>query len=165
MWADGGRRPGPARTAVASSGVSLFFGSASARRGHSLSRGMADGRPREVAGAALAWKFAHLLSLSGRMQEWQREETRSLSAVSLVGSFALTPRPDATMPALFHTPAVMRSARPTALPRGPAPPAADKMCRDVVSAPKEDRPAVEGVATVRFLGAGGVAIEVECAKV
>ncbi len=71
------------------------------------------------------------------------------------------------MQALLHPasrPAIMEPSRSSHRVRGPAPPAADKMCRDVVSAPK-DRPVVQGSATVRFLGAGGAAIEVECAKV
>jgi len=68
-------------------------------------------------------------------------------------------RPSAAMRTLSSP-----SCRTTPPPRGPPPPAADKMCRDVVSAPK-DRPPVSGAATVRFLGADGAAIEVECAKV
>ena len=83
------------------------------------------------------------------------------------------------MPALPQPPATRPSTRPGCAPPSPARPGplpprrpsttavvarADKMCRDVVSAPK-DRPVVEGVATVRFLGADGAAIDVECAKV
>ena len=53
---------------------------------------------------------------------------------------------------------------PPAAPRGPRPPRADKMCRDVVSTPKDKSTAV-GSATVAFLGAGGVREDVPCAKV
>jgi hypothetical protein len=67
----------------------------------------------------------------------------------------------ASRPATRPTPS---PARPAALLHRSVAASADKMCRDVVSKPK-DRPAVEGVATVRFLGAGGASIEVECAKV
>jgi hypothetical protein len=42
--------------------------------------------------------------------------------------------------------------------------AADKMCRDAVSTPKTESTAT-GTAVVTFLGAGGKAVEVECAKV
>lgn len=85
------------------------------------------------------------------------------------------------MPALPQSPTSRPATRPTSRPatttdgaaRRRRPPslrpravraAADKMCRDVVSAPK-DRPVVDGVATVRFLGADGAAIDIECAKV
>lgn len=64
-------------------------------------------------------------------------------------------------------PSASSSSSPTRRLRRPATlvvRAGDKMCRDVVSTPK-DRPVVEGTATVRFLGAGGKVVEIQCNKV
>lgn len=43
--------------------------------------------------------------------------------------------------------------------------AADAFCKDMVNKPRESNAVVEGVSKVVFLGANGVEVEVECAKV